>query len=107
MRYITERGKGGILYPDDIDENTKNMVQSVLESKHPDARTPGVNAMTDYLFLPDFMDLDITEDSIEVTAWRLSGGAGLWGYGCPRAPAMAAALRAIQLAPSTSHDQPC
>jgi hypothetical protein len=79
VRYLTEREKGGILYPDDIDEKTGKTVQSVLESKHPDARTPGVDALTDYPFLPDFVDLDITEDSIEVTARRLSGGAGLGG----------------------------
>jgi hypothetical protein len=78
-RYLTEREKGGILYPDDIDEKSGDTVQSVLESKHPDARIPGVDALTDYPFLPDFVDLDITEDTIEVTACRLSGGAGLGG----------------------------
>jgi hypothetical protein len=35
VRYLTEREKGGILYPDDIDEKSGNTVQSVLESKHP------------------------------------------------------------------------
>jgi hypothetical protein len=79
MEYLTEREKGGILYPDDIDEKSGDTVQSVLESKHPDARTPGVDALTDYPFLPDFVDLDITEDTIEVTARHLSRGAGLGG----------------------------
>jgi hypothetical protein len=51
----------------------------LAESKHPDARTPDVAALTDYLFLPDLVDLNITEDSIEVTARCLSRGAGLGG----------------------------
>jgi hypothetical protein len=79
VRYITEREKGGILYPDDIDEKSGDTIQSVLESKHPDARTPGVDALTGYPFLPDLVDLDITEDTIEVAARCLSGGAGLGG----------------------------
>jgi hypothetical protein len=79
VRYLTEREKGGILYPDDIDKKSGETVQSVLESKHPDARTPGVDALANYPFLPDFVDLNITEDTIKVTARRLSGGAGLGG----------------------------
>jgi hypothetical protein len=31
VRYLTEREKGGILYPDDTDEKTGKSVQSVLE----------------------------------------------------------------------------
>jgi hypothetical protein len=79
VRYLTEREKERILYPDDIDEKSGNTVQSVLESKHPNARIPGVGALTDYPFFPGFVDLNITEDTFEVTARRLSGGAGLGG----------------------------
>jgi hypothetical protein len=79
VRYLTDREKGGILYPDDLDEKTGNSVLSVIESKHPNARTPNADTLTAYPDLPDFVDLDITEDSIEVTARRLSGGAGLGG----------------------------
>ncbi len=79
VRYLTDREKGGILYPDDINEKSGETVQSVLESKHPDAQVPGADALTDYPFLPDFVDLDITEDSIAVTARHLSGGAELGG----------------------------
>jgi hypothetical protein len=79
VRYLTEREKGGILYPDDIDEKTGLTVETVLESKHPDAREPGPDALTAYPYLPDFVDVDITEDTIEVVARRLSGAAGLGG----------------------------
>jgi hypothetical protein len=79
VRYLTEWEKGGILSPDDINEKSGNPVQSVLESKYPDVQIPGADALTGYLFLPDFVDLNITEDTIKVTARRLSGGAGLGG----------------------------
>jgi hypothetical protein len=79
VRYLTEREKGGILYPDEIDEKSGNTVQSILESKPPDARILGVDALTGCPFLPNFEDLDITKDTIKVTARRLSGGAGLGG----------------------------
>jgi hypothetical protein len=59
-----EQEKGGILYPDDIDEMTDKTVQSVIESNHPDVRTPGADALTHYPFLPNLVDLNITEDSI-------------------------------------------
>ncbi len=79
MRYLTDREKGGILYPDYIDERIGTSVLLVLESKHPDARIPDANAIPAYQISPDFVDLDITKDSIEVTAHCLSRGAGLRG----------------------------
>jgi hypothetical protein len=48
----TERGKGGIFYPDDIDEKAGKIVQSVLDQcSHQIPLVP-----------PDFVDLDITGD---------------------------------------------
>jgi hypothetical protein len=79
VRYLTEQEEGGILYPDAVDEKSGNTLQSVLESKHLDAPNPGVRALTDYPFLPNFVDLGITKDTIEVTARYLSRGAGLGG----------------------------
>jgi hypothetical protein len=57
---------------DDIDERTGTSVMLVLESKHPDARIPDADDLPANQILPDFVDLDITEDSIEVTARHLS-----------------------------------
>jgi hypothetical protein len=78
-RYLTERGKGGILYPDDTDEKTELSIKEVLQSKHPDVRTPGPDALTVYPYLPDFVHLDITKVTIKIVARSLSGGAGLGG----------------------------
>ncbi len=85
VRYLTDREKGSILMPDDIDEKTGDSVTTVLESKHPDARVPDVSFFQSYPNTPDFVDLDITEDSVEKVAGRLSGSAGLGGsdaYAC-------------------------
>jgi hypothetical protein len=79
IRYLMKQGKGGILYPDGINEKTKKTVQSVPDSKHPDSRIPGANVLTNYPFLPNVVNLNITEDSIKVTACCLSGGTGLGG----------------------------
>jgi hypothetical protein len=79
VRYLTEREKGGILLPGDIDEKSGIEVSKVLESKHPAARTPSTEALQPYPELPEFTDLDVTEDSVETVARRLSGAAGLGG----------------------------
>ena len=66
--------------PSDIDEKTKEPVGDVLQSKHPDARTPDPSDLEDHDGeLPDFVPLDITEETVATIARRLSGGAGPGG----------------------------
>jgi hypothetical protein len=79
VRYLTDREKGIIMMPDENDDKTGDSVATVLESKHPDARVPNVSFLPTFPNTPDFMDLDITEDSVEKVAGRLSGSAGLGG----------------------------
>jgi hypothetical protein len=57
------KGEGGILYPDNTDNKTGQTVKAILKSKHPDAWTPGADALTVYPYLPDFVNFNITEDS--------------------------------------------
>ena len=79
VRYLTERDKGGVLMPDDIDEKSGDSVADVLASKHPDARTPEALSLHQCKITPDFVDVDVTEDTVETVARRLSGSAGLGG----------------------------
>jgi hypothetical protein len=67
--------------PSDTDEKTGLLAAKVLASKHPNARIPDAdNKLSDYDKLPDFADLDITEDVVEqVATRRLSGSAGIGG----------------------------
>ena len=79
VRFITDREKGGILQPNDIDEKTGDSVETVLRSKHPDARIPKPESLPQYANTPDFVEVDITEGAVEKVARRLSGSAGLGG----------------------------
>jgi hypothetical protein len=79
VRYITDREMGGVLLPDDKCSKTGLPVSDVLDSKHPMVRVPDANALPHYEELPEFIEVDVTEDSVEDTARKLSGGAGLGG----------------------------
>jgi hypothetical protein len=79
VRWLTEREKGGVLLPDDLDSKTNEPVIDVLRSKHPDARVPDVSVLEAYEILPDLQDVDITEETVEQVARRLSGSAGPGG----------------------------
>jgi hypothetical protein len=79
VRYITDREMGGILLPDDKCSKTGLPVSDVLDSEHHMARAPDVNALPHYEELPEFIEVNITKDSVEDTARKLSGGAGLGG----------------------------
>ena len=79
IRYLTDRDGGGILQPDNIDAKSGLLVSEVLESKHPAARVPNLDAFEDFGEMPEFLALDITTDSIEKVARKPSGRAGLSG----------------------------
>ena len=80
VNYITDREGGGILYPDDLDEKSGHQVSRVLKDKHPPMRNPGPTAMPEYDSIPELPDLDITAETIEIVAGKLSGSAGLSGF---------------------------
>ena len=62
IKYLTETEKGGVLMPDDIDEKTGDSVEDILKLKHPNARVPIFDE------LPEFVDIDITADTVEKVA---------------------------------------
>jgi len=70
---------GGVMLPEEIDNKTGDTVKEVLESKHPNLRVPDISLMEEYETLPDHVDLDITADTVERVARRLSGSAGPGG----------------------------
>eukprot|EP00978_Attheya_sp_CCMP212_P026136 scaffold85322_cov36-Attheya_sp.AAC.1 len=80
VRWITQRHKGGVLYPDEIDIKTGRPVIDVLKSRHPEARVLDVGDLPHYDETPNFFDVDITADTVESVA-RGPGGktnATLW-----------------------------
>jgi hypothetical protein len=62
---LTEREKDGVLQPSDTDAKTGQNIFDVLQSIPPDAKVPDASKMEDYNTLPDFVDLDITEEIVE------------------------------------------
>ena len=80
VSYISDKGGGGIFYPEDIDEKTGNTVRSELLNKHPSLLDPGLESLEDFEETPEFIDLSITAEHVEKVANHLSGGAGLTGF---------------------------
>eukprot|EP00978_Attheya_sp_CCMP212_P041002 scaffold229845_cov30-Attheya_sp.AAC.2 len=76
VRWITQRHKGGLLYLDGIDIKTGKPVIDVLKSKHPEARVPDLGDLPHYDETPECADVDITADTVESVARKLSGSAG-------------------------------
>ena len=75
FRFITDRSEtGGILSPDD-DSGTGKTVQQVLQSKHPEQKTPDPDAFIVCEELPVLIDVDVASEHILKTASTLSGGA--------------------------------
>eukprot|EP00978_Attheya_sp_CCMP212_P038941 scaffold198092_cov45-Attheya_sp.AAC.1 len=50
-----------------------------LRSKHPPARIPEVEDLEEYDTLPEFVRVDITDETVEKVVRRLSGAAGPGG----------------------------
>jgi hypothetical protein len=65
VRYLTERDQGGILFPQDTDKKSGDTVLETLKSKHPDATTPEASTLNPYSNVPDFNDINVTEDEVE------------------------------------------
>eukprot|EP00978_Attheya_sp_CCMP212_P019497 scaffold54738_cov30-Attheya_sp.AAC.1 len=79
IRFITEREKAGIMLPTDIDEKSGLPVIDVLHSKHPPARVPEVEDLEEYDTLPEFIRVDITDETMEKVVRCLSGAGGPGG----------------------------
>jgi hypothetical protein len=68
VRYLTDREKGGILQPTNINEKTGDLVGTVLKSKHPDARIPKPKSLPIYTQTPNFVEVDITAEAVQKVA---------------------------------------
>ena len=84
VRGATDRGGGGVLFPDDVDTKTGRPVMEVLEGKHPHLRVPDLSdpecsAFEEYPELPEAIPMDFSEDDVTWVASKLSGSAGAAG----------------------------
>ena len=67
------------MLPNDIDDKSGLPVIDALRSKHPPERIPEVDDLEDYDTLPEFVRVDITDETVEKEARCLSGAAGPGG----------------------------
>ena len=65
--------------PDKTDEKLGLTVAEVPASKHPEARTHDASSLNQRTNAPGFVDVDVTEETVEKIAQRLSGGASAGG----------------------------
>jgi hypothetical protein len=79
VRFMTEMEVGSVMNADDIDEKTGLSVAESLAFKHPEAKTLDVRNLPTYNELPQLTALDITKDTVEHIASRLSRAAGPGG----------------------------
>ena len=82
VRFVTERGQGGALKVDDMvrgKDGTESSVYDILQSKHPDSISPGEVAFEEYPEVPEMVTLDITSETVQKVASKLSGAAGPGG----------------------------
>ena len=82
VRFVTERGQGGALAAEDMVQNkdgTESSVDEILISKHPDAIIPEVGVLEEYTETPEFVTLDVTDETVTKVAANLSGSGGPGG----------------------------
>ncbi|KAL7463315.1 hypothetical protein ACHAXS_003701 [Conticribra weissflogii] len=81
LRFLTNKHDDNvILQPDDIDTKTGKSVLEVLKSKHPQIRIPDITQeefkLDKYDFVPQPLDLHITENDVKLMAPQLHGSGG-------------------------------
>jgi hypothetical protein len=78
---LSEREIGGVLLPGDKRSmgRATNSGQHMLESEHPIPSTPNANTHPRYESEPEFIAVNVTEDSVEATTHKLSDGVGFGG----------------------------
>jgi hypothetical protein len=59
VRYLTDRGKGGILLLDDVNEKSGDTIMEALESKHPNAWILDVDSLPNYTITPTTLLMSI------------------------------------------------
>ena len=69
VRWATYREGGGCLLPDDQCNKTRQLLDDVLQDKHPDMRVPLVEnpmyvAFGKYIEIPEMAPLNFTEDDV-------------------------------------------
>ena len=76
VRFVTDRARGGVLKPSDIDAKSGKCVLDVLREKHPPPGLASQDAFVSCSDLPLLVDVDVTSSHVEQVARRLRGSGG-------------------------------
>ena len=77
VRFVTLQGTGGVLLLDNTELKSGRPGIDVLRQKHPAPIVPAVEVLEHYGVVPEFILLDITEDTVESISGKLTGTAGI------------------------------
>ena len=72
VRFVTLRGVGGVLLPNDIDAKSGRPVVDVLRGNHLAPIVPDIEVLEYYDVVSEFVMLDIMEDTVEKISGRLT-----------------------------------
>lgn len=76
VRFITSRAGGGQMDPTERVGDSGRTVHDVLVSKHPHPREADLMTLPSLGDLPELVDLEVTETTVDRVARRLHGSAG-------------------------------
>lgn len=79
VRYVCDREIGGISIPGDIDEKIGERVYGKLKLKHPEGRDIAVENLQLSDTCPELIQIEVTNENVELVAKKLSDSAGLSG----------------------------
>ena len=81
MRFVTLRGTGGVLLPDEIDLKSGQPVIDVLRQKHLALIVPNVKVLDHYNVVPESVPFDFNKYTIELISGKLTNAVSLGGIG--------------------------
>ena len=79
VHFVTNRARGGVLKPSDIDAKSGKCVFDVLREKYPPSGLVSQDAFVSCSDLPLLVDVDVTSSHVEQVACRLRGSGGPGG----------------------------
>ena len=79
VRFVTLRGAGGVLSPNDTDAKSGRPVIDVLWQRHSAPIVPNIKVPKHYDVVPEFVPLDVTDDTVAMISGKLTDAAGPGG----------------------------
>ena len=76
LRFITQRGAGGVLLSDNTNLKLGQPVIDILRQNHSALIVTSVELLVQYNAVPEFVPVNVTKDTAEAISRRLTGTVG-------------------------------